>query len=235
MAYRRLLSVTFALLGVVSSACGGDVGSTANASVPGDQVPASADPAPGSADSVPPSSDRAPSSTEQPPSSADAPAGNGGVGGLVALCRQVCSSVDQLADSCSGGMASMGVGKLCDTNCQVPDQAVPCVNELSDLFHCVFDNIGQLCMAATAGDAPAAGNSDLCKSTIDDVSKCTKDAGGDATMMGDGGMKMPPGDAGSCTDAGGCKNCGDDCLTCACKAGTDVQKLADCASSSACM
>lgn len=229
MAYRRLLSISFALLGLVSSACGGDTNaSVGSGSASGDQVPASADPVPGSADSVPPSSDRAPSSTEQPPASAEAPAGNGGVGGLVALCRQVCSSVDQLADKCSGGMAMTGVGELCDTNCQVPDQAVPCVNELSDLFHCIFDNIGQLCTAATSGDAPSAGNADMCKTTIEDVSKCTKDAGGSVT--GDGGM-MPPGDGGSCDTAGGCKKCPDDCSTCACEAGTDIQKLADCASS----
>jgi hypothetical protein len=229
VAYRQLRSVTFALLGLVAFACGGNTtAATGTGSTPaGEQPPANPDQAPNGADQAAASSDTPPPNPDGPPASADAPAGSGAGGTLQAVCQQLCSSISQVVDQCSQGVAKLGVGDLCSSSCDIPPTVVPCASELASLLQCFIGSLDNLCAGVQSeaqGSAPAPRPD---ATQCDAATKAAQDCA-DANhidLSSDMGMNMPP-NVPDPTDA--CGKLTNACSKCTCQAGTDTAKLTTC-------
>lgn len=228
MAYRQLCAVTFAVLGLVASGCGSGPGN-AVASGSGDgQAPSNADQPPSSSgsDQAPVSSDQGPPSSETAPPSSEVAAGTGG--GLGALCQSFCQTIADLGGRCADNMLDLETG-ICDgaSACQVPANT-PCQAELAEAFRCLIDGLAQVCTMDQSGPGNGNGNAakpaGICQDVLNDVETCAQAHG----AITDGGGTQQ-----GCFAQGGC-HCDDDCMKCQCEAGTDIDKLVECASSDAC-
>ncbi len=224
MAYRKLCAVTFAVLGFIAVGCGGDTNANQSSPEAEKQPPSNADQPPGDSDQAS-NADPTPSNPDQASNNATDPAGTGGGGRLGALCQQLCSSLDKLADHC-GDMPMMGDTKaLCSTECVVPANILPCEREIADVFTCLLDNLELFCADANQQNPPGRDAQPAAATPCQDIAKTyTKCAEVHGVTDGDtGGNKAP-----KCSTDGGC-DCPTACSTCGCEAGTDADALAACA------
>lgn len=224
MAYRQLCAVTFATLGWLAVACGGNTGTNAAPDATEEQPPSNQDQAPNDTDTAS-NPDQTPGNTDAPPSNVDDPAGSGGGGRLTALCERICDTIETLAEDCSDGMTDIGMGEACKApvNCQIPVDT-PCVDEIADAFDCIFENLATIC-----SDAPGEGQQGPQAKPCQDVGRrftmCAEQNGLTDPDPGEGNGN---GNQRDCTEAGGCE-CPTECATCSCEAGSDLEELQACA------
>lgn len=226
MAYRQLCAVTFAVLGFITVGCGAGTSSAVGTDATEEQPPANTDQAPNNAGDAASNPDKPPSNPDRAPTSSEDPAGSGGGGRLTALCDQICSTLETIANDCDIGMGTGmgGMEEVCsgDVQCQVPAD-LPCQNEIADAFECIFDNLALIC-ADDDQEGPGGPMAEPCRDVGRALTQCT-----DANEPVGPGPGDGPGNQGNCTAAGGCERCENECATCSCEAGTDLTALQACA------
>jgi hypothetical protein len=217
--------VTFAVLGLLAGGCGGDTNAKASSTETEQQPPSNPDQPPANSERAS-NSDATPSNPDRPISNASEPAGTGAGGRLGTLCQELCRSIENLGDQCSGGMAMMGDTKsLCSTGCQVPASVLPCEQEIADAFSCLIDNLRQLCAAVDDAGQPGRNpqsTSSVCEDFIKAETTCAEANG----ITDDGSDDGSKDNASKCNKAGGCA-CPTACASCTCAAGTDTADCAD--------
>jgi hypothetical protein len=204
VAYRYLFAACFAC-GLIAVGCGsGGAGSAATTdATTSDDVPSASDHAPASNDQAPGSKDQPPPSSDQAPAASATSKPSGSGVGAEAACRAFC---DQFGgDDCAGANGANGnnglVGAICEGNCKLDPEDVPCEAEAVAILDCL-SRLPDLCTT----DGSDLATSD-CPDEIRAASAC-QDAHRPPEMPTD-----------NCTMDNGC-DCGQDmCKSCRCVLG----------------
>jgi hypothetical protein len=199
VAYRQLCAVTFAVLGWVTVGCGSGSGPNASPNPIDEHPPGNRDQPTNNA------TDRLPINPDQPSNSSSGSPNQAGGGAAEGQCRTFCASI-QGKDCTGAGKLTAAIRVACESGCVLSAQDQLCASQIAGALGCL-SNLSGLCTDAFDED-----QDDACDTAFKAVDDCEK-------------ANEP---AGACNAAGGCE-CETACQTCGCKAGTNVQALAACA------